>query len=157
MRKYDDKIKELRSQGKTYREIREVVGCCNTTIGKCLDPEYNAKRNKQSMRWRGKNPVYSKCNNFNKRGGGNVTPEQVIVKFGDAPTCQLTGTPILWKDINSYSLDHTIPVARGGASTIENCQVTLKSVNQMKGELLVDELLTLCRDVLIHHGYTVTK
>lgn len=49
--------------------------------------------------------------------------------------CYLTGTPIdLTKD--DYCFDHIVPVSKGGT---------------------IEEYLSLCKQVLEHHGYTVSK
>lgn len=155
-RKYDELILKLRAEGKLMREIAEIAGCSMTTVQSALDPESREKRKKRNKKWRALNPIDSKCHNFNDRDtSGEISPEQVLKKFGNNPHCALTGTPIKWEDINSYSLDHIIPVARGGTSTIDNCQVLLSEVNQMKNQLMKDELFALCSKILTHAGYTV--
>ncbi|MEX0678358.1 MAG: HNH endonuclease [Pirellulales bacterium] len=59
--------------------------------------------------------------------------------------CALTGqrlTP------SNASLDHVIPVSRGGAHAIENMQVVLTSVNHAKGTMTQDEFIQLCHEVV---------
>ena len=63
--------------------------------------------------------------------------------------CALTGhhlTP------NNASLDHMVPVSRGGAHTIENMQVVLTKVNHAKGTMTQDEFIQLCRKVVAWAG-----
>jgi len=46
------------------------------------------------------------------------------------------------------SIDHIIPITRGGTSVIENLQWTLYVVNRMKTNMLDDEFLSACLAVL---------
>lgn len=60
-----------------------------------------------------------------------------------ANKCYLTGTPIdLTK--NDYCFDHIVPVSKGGTNELSNLGVTIPSANYSK-------------QVLEHHGYTVSK
>lgn len=59
--------------------------------------------------------------------------------------CALTG-----RDLNIYimELDHIIPLSKGGLSVIDNLQWTCKEANQAKKDLLDDEFIELCKDVI---------
>ena len=46
-------------------------------------------------------------------------------KIGEKPICYLTGIPIDINKPNEYSLDHIIPMSRGGKNTLENCGLLL--------------------------------
>jgi 5-methylcytosine-specific restriction endonuclease McrA len=46
------------------------------------------------------------------------------------------------------SLDHTLPLSRGGAHDISNLQVLDYQANTAKGSLTVEEFVELCRDVV---------
>jgi hypothetical protein len=59
--------------------------------------------------------------------------------------CALTGQHL---NPSNASLDHVIPVSRGGAHTIENMQVVLTSANHAKGTMTQDEFIQLCREVV---------
>jgi len=48
------------------------------------------------------------------------------------------------------SLDHIVPVCRGGEHRIENTQVLERSVNRAKGTLTNDEFIALCGEVWRH-------
>lgn len=69
-------------------------------------------------------------------------------KIGDNPICYLTGRPIDLLDGKSYHLDHIIPKNKGGLNTLDNCNIACKDANQAKGNLLYDEFLSLCKEVL---------
>jgi len=61
--------------------------------------------------------------------------------------CALTGrllTP------ECASLDHDIPLSRGGENTIENAQVVHHDANQAKRALSRVEFIALCREVVAH-------
>lgn len=61
--------------------------------------------------------------------------------------CALTGellTP------STASVDHAIPLARGGDHSIQNCIIVLGSVNAAKGTMTVDEFVDMCRKVANH-------
>ena len=73
---------------------------------------------------------------------------------GTKTTCYLTGRSI---DIETddYHLDHIIPVAKGGTNELSNMGITIPQANKMKCDLTTDELLSLCKEILIHHNYKV--
>lgn len=61
--------------------------------------------------------------------------------------CALTGrrlTP------DSASLDHMVPISRGGTHCLPNAQVLHKDVNRAKGTLTNEEFIALCREVAAH-------
>jgi len=49
----------------------------------------------------------------------------------------------------SASLDHKVPLSRGGLHSIENLWVVDQQVNAAKGTLTVDEFRALCQDVAL--------
>lgn len=49
---------------------------------------------------------------------------------------------------STASLDHRVPVARGGPHVLSNCQVLDKQVNRAKGTMTTDEFISLCREVV---------
>jgi CRISPR/Cas system Type II protein with McrA/HNH and RuvC-like nuclease domain len=48
------------------------------------------------------------------------------------------------------SIDHIIPVSRGGSLAIDNLAVVDGQVNAAKGTLSLDEFVQMCRDVTAH-------
>lgn len=77
-----------------------------------------------------------------------LTVENVIAKFGDQPKCYLTGTPIDLSQRDTYALDHIIPLARGGDSSLANCGLTTRQANQAKHDMTKEEFVILCQSVL---------
>jgi len=73
------------------------------------------------------------------------------------PYCYLTGEKIDLDKTETYSLDHIIPLSRGGTRSIENMGLTIRCANQAKNSMLVVEFLELCKKVLIYNGYEVVK
>lgn len=48
------------------------------------------------------------------------------------------------------SVDHMLPISRGGTNTIDNVCVVHADVNRAKGTLTVSEFVELCREVVEH-------
>ena len=59
--------------------------------------------------------------------------------------CALTGRPM---DIATATLDHIVPRARGGSNELDNLRWTTKPANHAKGDLLDDEFVELCKQVI---------
>jgi 5-methylcytosine-specific restriction endonuclease McrA len=78
----------------------------------------------------------------------NLTKTNLLQKFGAYPVCYLTGVAIDLEKSNTYSLDHIVPISRGGDSSLANCGLTTRLVNQAKHNLTVTEFLTLCQAVV---------
>lgn len=81
----------------------------------------------------------------------------VLNKFGENPTCYLTGQPIDIFKPQTYHFDHIIPVSRGGTCTLDNLGICTKMANQSKFTMTPDEFVNHCKLVLEHFGYTITK
>lgn len=79
---------------------------------------------------------------------GRITKQQVMSLLNaQSFSCGLTGwelTP------HTASLDHRLPVSRGGEHTIANAQVLHEDVNRAKGTLTNEEFISLCRAVVRH-------
>lgn len=83
-----------------------------------------------------------------KKEPNMFTEKELLKKIGKNPKCYLTGKPIDLLDSRSYQLDHIIPRSRGGANTLDNCQIALKEANYAKGNLMLDEFFQLCKSVV---------
>ena len=57
----------------------------------------------------------------------------------------------------SYNLDHITPRSRGGNNSIENCNIIDKQVNVAKRDLTNEEFISLCKEVLEHNGFDVSR
>jgi hypothetical protein len=73
-----------------------------------------------------------------------LTLENVKKKFGDNPVCYLTGTPIDLNNRDAFSLDHIIPLSRGGLSSLENCGLATLQANQFKRDMTPQEFWDFC-------------
>lgn len=70
--------------------------------------------------------------------------------------CYLTGREIdITKD--NFTLDHIVPVAKGGSCELENMEITIPEANAMKSDLMLDDFLDLCKEILENQGYSITK
>lgn len=58
--------------------------------------------------------------------------------------CYITSNPL---DKSTLQADHIIPIARGGAYTLDNIGLTSKRYNQVKGEMSLEEFYDLLRVV----------
>ena len=81
-----------------------------------------------------------------RRRSETVSPEEVRQLLQRQNyRCALTGrhlTP------DCASLDHVVPISRGGEHRIENAQVLHRDVNRAKGTLTNEEFLAICREVV---------
>lgn len=55
--------------------------------------------------------------------------------------CALTGTDLTPENC---SLDHALPVARGGTHDESNLQLVTKAINQAKGQMTNEEFVSMC-------------
>jgi len=177
-----EKILKLRDEGKTYNEIKEILGCSKGTISYHCGEGQKEKTTKRRKRRRenvaldkldrfkyAKKPRRNVCEQvrgFNKveigENGRNINKEikqtfnidDVLEKFGENTICYLSGEKINLYE-KTYNFDHIIPVSRGGDNSLENLGITHEIVNYMKGNLMPDELLYWCKKILEHNGYKV--
>ena len=87
----------------------------------------------------------------------NYTYKDVINHFGGTKVkCALTGRDIdITKD--SYSLDHILPVDKGGTNELSNMEIVCPEANMSKSNMTNDEYINLCIEVLTNFGYKVSK
>ena len=86
-----------------------------------------------------------------------LSVEDVLKKFGENPVCYLTGQSIDLSKPSTYHLDHIIPRSRGGNNSLDNLGLCTKQANQAKTNMTPDELINLCKVILQHQGYHVSK
>ena len=166
-------ILKLREEGKTYNEITLILGCSKSTVAYYCGEGQKEKTLNRKRRSRKNNPLMDKVDRFrdrvrdfqrNRTNGKfsegrtyDITIEDVLNKIGENPKCYLTGREIDIFKTSDYHLDHIHPVKKGGDSSLENLEIACKDANFAKRDLLLEDFIQLCQDVLIHHGYNVTK
>lgn len=158
-----NKILELRNEGKSYREIEKILGCSRSVIAYHCEPRIREKSAARTREFRKNNVLLTKIRRFKRQknrqgqivGGGSFSYDDAMRKIQDQK-CYLTGRFVDFSQAKSYHLDHIVPVSKGGQRNIDNLGLTCKEANQAKGDLMLDEFIDLCKDVLVNHGYAVT-
>lgn len=153
------KIKELRSKGVSYSKIGNLLDIPATTARYYANEEYRAGARKRSQRYRAKEPLQPKVNDYyaDSPEDRDFTLKDVKEKFSGRWICYLTGTPIDPGRTDEYALDHVIPKSRGGKSNLENMGLLRRDVNEAKSSKTVAEFLQLCKEVLEYNGYEVRR
>ena len=161
------RILELREQGKTYRQIREELGCSKGTISYHLGigqkEKTTVRRKKYALS--AKYVLNHKIDNFIGRNDGFVstytkrTDTNILAynKLVLDSKCYLTGRDIDLSNGPSYSIDHINPYYISKDNSIDNMALACKDANQSKSYMTVEEYLSLCKEVLEYNGYTVLK
>lgn len=94
--------------------------------------------------------------NKHNEQAGVLSKQEVMDKILSNPVCFYSGKPIdLYRQ--AWQLDHFQPIAQGGKNHIDNLVICLQAYNMSKGDLLYEEWLEVCRNVLTHAGYTVIE
>ena len=177
-----EEILKLRDEGKTYNQIKLILGCSKSTISYHLG-EGQKDKTKKRIKKRRENILVRKTDTFNSRKyernniesvrkfqkrdnsvkgkvNSNITEsftwKDVLEKYGNITNCYLSGEKINLYE-NNYNFDHIIPVSRGGDNSIDNLGILHKVVNQMKSDLIPTELIEWCVKILEHNGFEVKK
>jgi 5-methylcytosine-specific restriction endonuclease McrA len=174
-----DKILALRAAGRTYNEIAAELGVSKGSISyHCGEGQKDKTRRRRIAARKMAHPLTRKIENFcldfrrsrtthkllyrkmvsfcrEKTGKftsdmATFTIPQLLEKIGDDPKCALTGRPVDLLDASSYALDHVVPRAKGGANSLDNCQLVCSAANQAKHDMLQDEFVKLCEEVVAH-------
>jgi 5-methylcytosine-specific restriction endonuclease McrA len=176
-----EEILKLRSEGKTFNEIKEILKCSKSTISyHCSDEQKEKSRNR--TRKRRENLIHSKLESFiyrkeknvkegirkfqktdsNSKGRVNSNIKttfnwvDVLNKFGENTYCYLSGEKInLYED--NYNFDHIIPVSKNGSNSLENLGILHEKVNRMKSDLSPEELIEWCKKILEFNNYKIEK
>jgi 5-methylcytosine-specific restriction endonuclease McrA len=165
---YKDKIIELKASGLGYRSISRELGVPIVIARYYSNPAYRKSSIEKTYRFRKSKPVEVKLHrliamkmkdsvrndgkSFDKHPRGFYTECAKTLLLN--PVCYITGDPI---DFEKFQLDHKIPKSRGGTDNIENLALTTPEANQMKGKMLIDELVQQCIKVLTIRGYSVSS
>ena len=76
----------------------------------------------------------------------------VLSSFGDSPVCYLTGQPVDLSDPGTWSLDHIIPIKRGGPNSLENLGLTTREANFAKRDMTLEDFIDMCEKVARNFG-----
>lgn len=89
-------------------------------------------------------PLCGKLRQFLGSNYNENSLQEFFKRFGRIPICPLTSKKINLNSNHLYSLDHIIPVSKGGPRTFDNMQVTLRIVNEMKKDHDLESFIQLC-------------
>ena len=184
MKSLKDQILELRVAGKSYREIEKLLNCSKSTISYYCDPNGKDKTITRKRKMIKANPLIQKVSSFKLTKNrlkckaekfqlrdntqdnrmGNYDSDKIMFNWGDViqliierPTCYLTGDPLNLDDANQISLDHIVPVSKGGTNELSNLGVCTRIANMSKTDMSLIEYIEHCKKVLINFGYTVSN
>lgn len=181
MSEVSEKILNLRSLGMTYNEISKSIPCSKGLISYYLGQDQRAKTVERTRKKRVSHPYVSKREKFleqtkpstpklnlkwtkqmknkiedfcrtDSSHKATFTLEDIIARYGENPTCYLTGLPINIYEPKTYHFDHILPRSRGGDNSIENLGICTKRANLAKNDMTEDELIEFCKSVLKHKG-----
>ncbi len=110
----------------------------------------------QCLRWKSDDFQRRHCSKYGER---NIifNYHDILEIYGEKTKCYLTGKEIDLKQPRTYSFDHIVPATRGGDNSFKNLGICTKEVNFAKSDLLVDEFLQLCKEVLEYNGFEVKR
>jgi 5-methylcytosine-specific restriction endonuclease McrA len=179
-----EKILRLRKEGKSYNQIKAILGCSKSTISYHCGEGQKVKSKERRIKRR-ENPLIAKLDRFkyrkrktrkdvvesirkyqktdtnfdNDRVNKNIettfTWEDVLRIHGEDTKCYLSGEDVNLYG-NDYQFDHKIPVSRGGDNSFENLGIAHEIANMMKGDLTPDEFFGWCIKILEYNGYKIT-
>jgi len=176
-----EEILKLKSEGKSYGEIKKILNCSKGTISYHCGKGQKEKT-KIRIKKRRQNILLHKVENFKHRKIKNAkesvrkfqkrnnnakrkidskinttfTWEDVLKKYGEETNCYLSGEKINLFE-NNYSLDHKIPHSKGGDNSLENLRISHKTVNSMKSDLTPNEFIMWCKKILEYNGFKIEK
>jgi len=176
------KILKLREEGKSYHEICQLLNCSKSLINYYCAPSGKEKVINRFKQLKIDNPLIVKVSNFKNRlkvktegfqhsqtnvGGGRKIPydsqlmnfswQDVYQLIQNNPKCYLTGDSLDLNQARGISLDHIIPVSKGGTNSLENLGICTDIANRSKSDMSLDDYLIHCQKVLEKFGYKVSK
>jgi len=89
-------------------------------------------------------PMQNNCGQSSERVKFSKSTRQLVLK-NYSHICPICGKPIKDED---YTIDHIVPLGRGGTNDITNLRPTHYRCNQLKGGFLDNELMDLIIDVV---------
>jgi 5-methylcytosine-specific restriction endonuclease McrA len=116
---------------------RSGAQCCSERHGKMLNKRKSRARGEQKSIWddRRRNNHYIRKTKMIATAVGSVRLKDILDR--DGTDCALCFEPVdfslSWPDPFSQSLDHAIPISRGGPHILANCQLAHLRCNISKG------------------------
>lgn len=176
-----DKILKLREEGKSYRAICQELNCSKATVNYYCSLTGKNKVLERTRKLRIDNPLIEKVSVFKNRLKVkseefqhrhnnaeisstllpynselmNFTWQDIVRLIEETPFCYLTGDKLDLNNLGGISLDHKIPVSRGGDNSIKNLGLCSVLTNRSKTDMTHDEYIQHCLKVVKHHGYIV--
>ena len=166
-----EQILQLKQEGKTYRDIQQLVGCSLSTISYYCGENQKEKNKLRQIQLRKNNKyilsrkidtyigrvennsiAYNKS--YQKRDDNH---KAILDKLIKNPICYLTGRKIDLSDGSSYHIDHINPYAESKDNSIDNAQLACRDANMSKSDMSLESYLKLCKEVLEYNGYKITK
>lgn len=147
---YQKNIEHERKRGrdrmKRYRSDPIKNEKIKASQRKCYKKNGNENQKKRLAKMKAEDPWRYKANRIHPSVKGKLNKND-LKSIWDRQNgkCALTGREL---EIFSMELDHIVPLAKGGSSTIDNLQWTCKEANQAKKDLLDSEFIALCKEVI---------
>lgn len=91
------------------------------------------KRNQQRTDFRSRNGFIGSKSDFNEWRYQMFIKKQLINSKG--AVCGICGKPI--ERMKDCTVDHIMPLSKGGQTTLENCQLAHKLCNKRKGSRII--------------------
>jgi len=164
-----ENILKLRADGKSYNEIRKILGCSKGTIAYHCGFGQKEKLKSRVKNYKKTLPgiLKRKKDNFSFSNGKRVgrgrrvhlafSLRDFVKKLQLNSKCYLTGRKIDLYQPKTYQCDHIIPVSKGGKSTLDNLGLVCRDANMSKSDMTVDEFFSLCKEILTNNGFKVEK
>lgn len=157
------RIQALHAAGKSYNQIVDELKCSKGTVAYHCSDAVKKKTHLRKEQWKRANTLAQKLHNFchpNQykrklygvpKRSTNLNLKSLTTRIGDSPKCYITGVPININNPEEYSLDHIVPLSKGGIASLENCGLASQIANMVKSDLTYEELILMCRTILRHH------
>lgn len=111
---------------------------CGGKIGERVEQEGNTDCSSSQMEMQKRRRLKAKQQR-------QINREQLVKLIEDQEyRCKLSGIELT---PNTASLDHVIPVSKGGEHVVSNVVWVHSEINRMKGQLPVEEFVSLCSKV----------
>jgi 5-methylcytosine-specific restriction endonuclease McrA len=127
--------------GVRFEPKYSAVRCCSERHGKLLYNRESRADGRQVNAWndrRRNNAQARRARMKGARNGGSVFLGEIIER--DGLDCHLCGRPVdmdlAWPHRDSKSVDHVIPLSRGGEHVLANCALAHMGCNSSKGAKL---------------------